>query len=207
MRCCRRTSAWPTRALAISACPDQLRLAYETRRPSERTWLKQGKTEPTADSTLPRSSLFLPAGEPEGRLLPGAAAILHGLQEPGRRHPGPGRVPPTSKPKRPRREGRLTSATLDLGLSSTKSLAEANAEQAAEARTQEQQPADENWDPSGQTWPCQSSPVPGVQLPGEPAGGPGPGGRQVRLRPGPQSPPPEATVFVLGSEQKGQDQH
>uniref|UniRef100_H3BXH8 [histone H3]-trimethyl-L-lysine(27) demethylase n=1 Tax=Tetraodon nigroviridis TaxID=99883 RepID=H3BXH8_TETNG len=148
-RCCRRTSAWPTRALAISVCPDQLRLASQTRRPSERTWLKQGKTEPTADSTLPHSSLFLPAGEPEGRLLPGAAAILHGLQEPGRRHPGPGRVPPTSKPKRPRREGRLTSATLDLGLSSTKSL--------AEARTQEQQPADENWDPSGQTWPCQSS--------------------------------------------------
>uniref|UniRef100_H3C2N8 Uncharacterized protein n=2 Tax=Tetraodon nigroviridis TaxID=99883 RepID=H3C2N8_TETNG len=71
---CRRTSAWPTRALAISACPDQLRLASQTRRPSERTWLKQGKTEPTADSTLPRSSLFLPAGEPAGRRGPARAA-------------------------------------------------------------------------------------------------------------------------------------
>lgn len=47
----------------------------------------------------------------------------------------------------------------DLGLFSTKSLAEANAEQAVEVRTQVQQPADENWDPSGsgQTWPCESS--------------------------------------------------
>lgn len=36
---------------------------------------------------------------------------------------------------------------------------EANAEQAVEVRTQVQQPADENWDPSGtgQTWPCESS--------------------------------------------------
>jgi len=48
---------------------------------------------------------------------------------------------------------------LDLGLFSTKSLVEANAEQAVEVRTQVQQPADENWDPSGtgQTWPCESS--------------------------------------------------
>lgn len=47
----------------------------------------------------------------------------------------------------------------DLGLFSTKSLVEANAEQAVEVRTQVQQPADENWDPSGtgQTWPCESS--------------------------------------------------
>lgn len=36
---------------------------------------------------------------------------------------------------------------------------EANAEQAVEVRTQVQQPADENWNPSGtgQTWPCESS--------------------------------------------------
>ena len=36
---------------------------------------------------------------------------------------------------------------------------DANAEQAVEVRTQVQQPADENWDPSGtgQTWPCESS--------------------------------------------------
>uniref|UniRef100_A0A3Q1EZ76 Lysine-specific demethylase 6B n=1 Tax=Acanthochromis polyacanthus TaxID=80966 RepID=A0A3Q1EZ76_9TELE len=47
----------------------------------------------------------------------------------------------------------------NLGLFSTKSLVEANAEQAVEVRTQVQQPADENWDPSGtgQTWPCESS--------------------------------------------------
>lgn len=47
----------------------------------------------------------------------------------------------------------------DLGLFSTKSLVEANAEHAVEVRTQVQQPADENWDPSGsaQTWPCESS--------------------------------------------------
>lgn len=46
-----------------------------------------------------------------------------------------------------------------MGLFSTKSLVEANAEQAVEVRTQVQQPADENWDPSGtgQTWPCESS--------------------------------------------------
>lgn len=51
------------------------------------------------------------------------------------------------------------SVVSDLGLFSTKSLAEANAEQAVEVRTQVQQPADENWDPSGsgQTWPCESS--------------------------------------------------
>lgn len=48
---------------------------------------------------------------------------------------------------------------LDLGLFSTKSLVEANAEHAVEVRTQVQQPADENWDSSGstQTWPCESS--------------------------------------------------
>lgn len=47
----------------------------------------------------------------------------------------------------------------DLGLFSTKSLVEANAEHAVEVRTQVQQPADENWDPSGtgQIWPCESS--------------------------------------------------
>lgn len=47
----------------------------------------------------------------------------------------------------------------DLGLFSTKSLVEANAEHAVEVRTQVQQPADENWDHSGsrQTWPCESS--------------------------------------------------
>lgn len=53
----------------------------------------------------------------------------------------------------------MLSFHLDLGLFSTKSLVEANAEQAVEVRTQVQQPADENWDPSGtgQTWPCESS--------------------------------------------------
>lgn len=47
----------------------------------------------------------------------------------------------------------------DLGLFSTKSLVEANAEHAVEVRTQVQQPADENWDATGsaQTWPCESS--------------------------------------------------
>lgn len=47
----------------------------------------------------------------------------------------------------------------DLGLFSTKSLVEANADHAVEVRTQVQQPADENWDPSGsaQAWPCESS--------------------------------------------------
>jgi lysine-specific demethylase 6B len=36
---------------------------------------------------------------------------------------------------------------------------DANSEHAVEVRTQVQQPADENWDPSGtgQTWPCESS--------------------------------------------------
>lgn len=36
---------------------------------------------------------------------------------------------------------------------------EANGEHAVEVRTQVQQPADENWDPSGtgQIWPCESS--------------------------------------------------
>uniref|UniRef100_H3CNI6 Lysine-specific demethylase 6B n=1 Tax=Tetraodon nigroviridis TaxID=99883 RepID=H3CNI6_TETNG len=55
--------------------------------------------------------------------------------------------------------GLAGSLRLNLGLFSTKSLAEANAEQAVEVRTQVQQPADENWDPSGsgQTWPCESS--------------------------------------------------
>lgn len=48
---------------------------------------------------------------------------------------------------------------IDLGLFSTKSLVEANADHAVEVRTQVQQPADENWDSSGsaQTWPCESS--------------------------------------------------
>ena len=47
----------------------------------------------------------------------------------------------------------------DLGLFSTKSLVEANAEHAVEVRTQVQQPADENWDHNGsaQSWPCESS--------------------------------------------------
>ncbi|TWW63337.1 Lysine-specific demethylase 6B [Takifugu flavidus] len=55
--------------------------------------------------------------------------------------------------------GLAGSLRLNLGLFSTKSLVEANAEQAVEVRTQVQQPADENWDPSGtgQTWPCESS--------------------------------------------------
>ncbi|KAK5876051.1 hypothetical protein CesoFtcFv8_027059 [Champsocephalus esox] len=55
--------------------------------------------------------------------------------------------------------GLAGSLRLNLGLFSTKSLVEANAEQSVEVRTQVQQPADENWDPSGtgQTWPCESS--------------------------------------------------
>ncbi|XP_068164666.1 protein split ends isoform X2 [Antennarius striatus] len=55
--------------------------------------------------------------------------------------------------------GLAGSLRLNLGLFSTKSLVEANAEQAVEVRTQVQQPADENWDASGtgQTWPCESS--------------------------------------------------
>ncbi|XP_029923972.1 lysine (K)-specific demethylase 6B, b [Myripristis murdjan] len=55
--------------------------------------------------------------------------------------------------------GLAGSLRLNLGLFSTKSLVEANAEHAVEVRTQVQQPADENWDPSGsaQTWPCESS--------------------------------------------------
>ncbi|XP_036380037.1 lysine-specific demethylase 6B-like [Megalops cyprinoides] len=55
--------------------------------------------------------------------------------------------------------GLAGSLRLNLGLFSTKSLVEANGEHAVEVRTQVQQPADENWDPSGsaQTWPCESS--------------------------------------------------
>ncbi|MCJ8731424.1 hypothetical protein PDJAM_G00199450 [Pangasius djambal] len=55
--------------------------------------------------------------------------------------------------------GLAGSLRLNLGLFSTKSLVEANGEHAVEVRTQVQQPADENWDPSGtgQIWPCESS--------------------------------------------------
>nr|XP_019941658.1 PREDICTED: uncharacterized protein LOC109628757 [Paralichthys olivaceus] len=55
--------------------------------------------------------------------------------------------------------GLAGSLRLNLGLFSTKSLVEANAEHAVEVRTQVQQPADENWDTNGsaQTWPCESS--------------------------------------------------
>ncbi|KAM3869303.1 lysine (K)-specific demethylase 6B, b [Diretmus argenteus] len=55
--------------------------------------------------------------------------------------------------------GLAGSLRLNLGLFSTKSLVEANAEHAVEVRTQVQQPADENWNHSGskQTWPCESS--------------------------------------------------
>lgn len=55
--------------------------------------------------------------------------------------------------------GLAGSLRLNLGLFSTKSLVEANAEQAVEVRTQVQQPADENWDATGkeQIWPCESS--------------------------------------------------
>ncbi|KAM6907145.1 uncharacterized protein FYW49_013688 [Xenentodon cancila] len=55
--------------------------------------------------------------------------------------------------------GLAGSLRLNLGLFSTKSLVEANSDQAVEVRTQVQQPADENWNPSGsaQTWPCESS--------------------------------------------------
>ncbi|XP_051578653.1 lysine-specific demethylase 6B-like [Myxocyprinus asiaticus] len=55
--------------------------------------------------------------------------------------------------------GLAGSLRLNLGLFSTKSLVEANGEHSVEVRTQIQQPADENWDPTGtgQTWPCESS--------------------------------------------------
>ncbi|KAK2828731.1 hypothetical protein Q5P01_019765 [Channa striata] len=55
--------------------------------------------------------------------------------------------------------GLAGSLRLNLGLFSTKSLVEANADHAVEVRTQVQQPADENWDSSSsaQTWPCESS--------------------------------------------------
>ncbi|XP_058267866.1 lysine (K)-specific demethylase 6B, b isoform X1 [Hemibagrus wyckioides] len=55
--------------------------------------------------------------------------------------------------------GLAGSLRLNLGLFSTKSLVEANADHAVEVRTQVQQPADENWNTSGsaQTWPCESS--------------------------------------------------
>ncbi|XP_065146709.1 lysine (K)-specific demethylase 6B, b isoform X1 [Paramisgurnus dabryanus] len=55
--------------------------------------------------------------------------------------------------------GLAGSLRLNLGLFSTKSLVEANAEHAVEVRTQVQQPADENWNHNGsaQTWPCESS--------------------------------------------------
>ncbi|XP_034033690.1 lysine-specific demethylase 6B-like isoform X2 [Thalassophryne amazonica] len=55
--------------------------------------------------------------------------------------------------------GLAGSLRLNLGLFSTKSLVEANADHAVEVRTQVQQPADENWNPnsSSQIWPCESS--------------------------------------------------
>ncbi|KAI5099579.1 lysine (K)-specific demethylase 6B, b, partial [Silurus meridionalis] len=55
--------------------------------------------------------------------------------------------------------GLAGSLRLNLGLFSTKSLVEANADHAVEVRTQVQQPADENWNTCGsaQTWPCESS--------------------------------------------------
>ncbi|KAM9455606.1 lysine (K)-specific demethylase 6B, b isoform 2-T4 [Clarias gariepinus] len=55
--------------------------------------------------------------------------------------------------------GLAGSLRLNLGLFSTKSLVEANADHAVEVRTQVQQPADENWNTTGsaQTWPCESS--------------------------------------------------
>ncbi|XP_028838861.1 lysine (K)-specific demethylase 6B, b [Denticeps clupeoides] len=55
--------------------------------------------------------------------------------------------------------GLAGSLRLNLGLFSTKSLVEANAEHVVEVRTQVQQPADENWNNNGsaQTWPCESS--------------------------------------------------
>ncbi|XP_017268065.1 lysine (K)-specific demethylase 6B, b [Kryptolebias marmoratus] len=55
--------------------------------------------------------------------------------------------------------GLAGSLRLNLGLFSTKSLVEANSDQAVEVRTQVQQPADENWNANGssQTWPCESS--------------------------------------------------
>ncbi|KAK3567634.1 hypothetical protein QTP86_020425 [Hemibagrus guttatus] len=55
--------------------------------------------------------------------------------------------------------GLAGSLRLNLGLFSTKSLVEANAEHSVEVRTQVQQPADENWDSTGtgQIWLCESS--------------------------------------------------
>lgn len=50
------------------------------------------------------------------------------------------------------------SSLLDLGLFSTKSLVESNAEQSVEVRTQLNQSADENWDPTHKekVWACVS---------------------------------------------------
>lgn len=55
--------------------------------------------------------------------------------------------------------GLAGSLRLNLGLFSTKTLVDANAEHTVEVRTQVQQPSDENWDPSGtrQVWHCESS--------------------------------------------------
>ncbi|XP_053318269.1 lysine-specific demethylase 6B isoform X3 [Spea bombifrons] len=55
--------------------------------------------------------------------------------------------------------GLAGSLRLNLGLFSTKTLVDANADHSVEVRTQVQQPSDENWDPSGtrQVWHCESS--------------------------------------------------
>ena len=50
----------------------------------------------------------------------------------------------------------MTEIIVDLGLFSTKTLVEANADHPVEVRTQLQQPPDENWDPtlSRRAWAC-----------------------------------------------------
>uniref|UniRef100_A0A8C5M8T0 Lysine-specific demethylase 6B n=1 Tax=Leptobrachium leishanense TaxID=445787 RepID=A0A8C5M8T0_9ANUR len=55
--------------------------------------------------------------------------------------------------------GLAGSLRLNLGLFSTKTLVEANADHSVEVRTQVQQPSDENWDLAGsrQIWHCESS--------------------------------------------------
>ncbi|XP_063305790.1 lysine-specific demethylase 6B isoform X3 [Pelobates fuscus] len=55
--------------------------------------------------------------------------------------------------------GLAGSLRLNLGLFSTKTLVDANADHSVEVRTQVQQPSDENWDASGtkQIWHCESS--------------------------------------------------
>uniref|UniRef100_H3C2U8 Uncharacterized protein n=1 Tax=Tetraodon nigroviridis TaxID=99883 RepID=H3C2U8_TETNG len=97
-----------------------------------------------------------------------------------------------STPNRPPREGRLTSATLaDLGALLPQVSGGGRRRAGAAARPRELGPQQADVALREQPLPHHHGPVrpvPGVQLPGEPPGGPGPGGRQVRLRRAPRPP-------------------